>query len=402
MLSELWVFFFLLVIAIGLFTSHGIITAVGGMGFLVGLVSWFWNKVSLERVTYERELSSNRAFLGEEVYLSISLTNKKPIPLGWLTAQDDVPDAVQLVGTSLSTSGKPETHTLVHSTSVAGYERVRWSYTVKPRRRGYFRFGPVSLRSGDLFGLFSSHRRDPFRDSLLVYPKIVPMEEMVLPPVRPFGETKGGLTIIEDTTRPAGVRDYRFDDPMKRIDWKATARHQELQIKMYEPSVSHVVVIILSVDTVPYHWGGYFPVQLERAVTAAASTAVYAVDKGYMVGFFSNGTPILAERPMNIGPARNPQHLTIILEVLATVGPVTTGPMPEVMARQARRFPLGATLVLVAAAVSDKMSESMDYLVSEGHRLVLMYVGDEELPTLPTKVQVHDLSGYFKRLEDQS
>ncbi len=402
MLSEIWLLFFLVVVGVGLSTGQGVITAVGGMGFLVGGVSWLWNRVSLEGVIYERTLSSQRAFLGEEITLSIAITNKKPVPLGWLKAEDDIPDAVQLVGGKLVPSGKPATHALAHSTSMAWYERVHWSYKLRPRSRGYYRIGPVSINSGDLFGLFNSQRREDKQVSLLVYPKVVPIDELLLPPARPLGDVKGSLRILEDLTRPMGVRDYLPGDPMKKVDWKATARHQSLQVRVFEPSVSHVAVVMLNVDTAPHLLGGYFPEQLERVVTAAASIASYAVDQGYMVGLFSNGTPILAERPLNIPPARNPHQLTAILEALATVGPITSGQMADVLARYAGRFPLGATLALVTATISEKLTESIDYLSREGHKLVVLYTGDETPPQIPARIALYEIGEYFAALESQN
>ncbi len=401
MFSEAWILLFLVLVGIGLFTGQGIVTALGGMGFLVGGISWLWNRVSLDRVTYERSLSSRRLFIGEEVTLSVSITNRKPIPLGWLRVEDDIPDALELRDAKLTPTPRPKTQALVHSTSIAWYERVHWRYTLSSKQRGFYRIGPATLKSGDLFGLFTSDREDAHQDYILVYPRVVPLEELVLPPVRPLGEVRGGLRIFEDPTRPAGVRDYRPGDPLKRVDWKATARHQSLQVRVFEPTVTHTLVVVLNADTVANIWEGYISEYLERAVTAAASVASYAFDNHYTVGLFSNGTPLLAERPMNIPPAGDLNQLTLMLEALATAGPVTTGAMAEVLAQHAHRFPLGATLVLVTAILPEELEETIDYLVRYGYRLVVLYVGDEEPPQLPEKVALYELGHYFASQESK-
>ena len=401
MFSEVWILLFLLLMGIGLFSGQGIVIALGVMGFLVGGISWLWNRVSLDRVSYQRTLSSNRVFLGEEVTLSVSITNKKPVPLGWLRAEDDIPDLLELDNVNLAPTSRARTKALVHSTSIAWYERVNWRYRLSTKQRGFYRIGPVKLSSGDLFGFFTSNRQEEHQDYLLVYPKVVPLEELLLPQARPLGETKGGLRIFEDFTRSVGIRDYTPGDPLKKVDWKATARLQSLQVKVFEPTVTHTLVVALNASTTSYVWEGYFPDFLERAVTAAASVANYAVDNRYSVGLFSNGVPLLAERPMNVAPNRDPKQLNFILEALATVGPLTSGAMEDALAQHARRFPRGATLVLVTAMLKEELVETIDYLIKCGHRLVVLYVGDDEPPQLPEKATLYELGHYFASVEWQ-
>ena len=61
------------------------------------------------------------------------------------------------------------------------YERVTHTYRLRTLRRGYFPFGPVTLRSGDIFGLFTTQAALEVADHLLVYPRVVPMAHLGLP-----------------------------------------------------------------------------------------------------------------------------------------------------------------------------------------------------------------------------
>jgi uncharacterized protein (DUF58 family) len=175
------------------------------MGLLVAGISWLWNKVSLEEVTYERTISQPRVFIGEETTMSISVINRKPVPLGRLEIWDELPEDVQVVDADITSSANPNSNVLFHSTSMSWYERITWDYKIKSDARGYYRIGPVKMASGDLFGFFNSESRPIVRDYLLVYPKIVPLPEMGLPAVRPLGETRGGIAIFDDPSRPSGI-----------------------------------------------------------------------------------------------------------------------------------------------------------------------------------------------------
>ena len=399
MWHELWVLIFVALIAIGIFTGEGLLIGFSVMGLLVVGTARLWNRVSLENVTYEREFSQRRVFIGEKTTLSITLTNRKPLPLGRVRVEDEIPASMELTDAHVVGSPNPEGKTLMHSASMSWYERIRWTYEFQCSRRGFFRIGPSILRSGDLFGFFSSEEIARDRDYVLVYPRIVSLPEIGMPSARPLGETRGGIRIFEDISRPMGLRDYQMGDPLKTVDWKATARMQELQVRTYEPSSSMAVILAVAVDTMEHTWEGYSAIHLERIITAAASLAVYASERQYSLGLFSNGTPVLADRPMKIAPSQSPDQLTIILEALASIRPLPMGSIAGQLGHQWRSFPLGATIVVVLSLVADELPQILDNMRAHGYKLVVVYVGDKPCPPMPEAVLLHEIGDAFEGLE---
>ena len=120
-----------------------------------------------------------------------------------------------------------------------------------------------------------------------------------------------GSRIFEDPARPSGIREYRQGDPLKIVDWMATARLQSLHVRSFEPTSTTTVMLVVAVETMSRRWEGYSRVFLNRVVTAAASVASYSAERGYVLGLFSNGSPILADRPMKVPPSRSPEQLNI-------------------------------------------------------------------------------------------
>ena len=196
-----------------------------------------------------------------------------------------------------------------------------------------------------------------------------------------------------------GLRDYQTGDPLKTVDWKATARMRELQVRTYEPSSSVTVVLAVAVDTMAHTWEGYSAIHLERIITAAASLAVYASERQYSLGLFSNGTPVLADRPMKISPSQSPDQLTIILEALASVRPLPMGSIASQLGQQWRRFPLGATVVVVVSLVSEDLPLILDNMRAHGYKIVVVYVGDDPCPQMPHGILLHEIGNSFENLE---
>jgi uncharacterized protein (DUF58 family) len=286
-----------------------------------------------------------------------------------------------------------------HSTSISWYEKTRWDYRISGSERGYFRIGPATLTSGDIFGLFQNVRQDKSRDYLLVYPNVVDLPSIGLPEARPLGDTEGGIRMFQDPSRPSGIRDYQRGDPMKTIDWKATAKMGDLKVRTFEPSSSQTIVLLVAVETTLRFWEGYSAVNLERVITAAASVASYVSEKRYSLGMFSNGTPILADRPMKIPPTGSEEQLTIILEALATIRPLPMGSMPVNLSENIGKFPIGATLVITAALITDEFVEVIRRLLQSGHKIVILYVADGNCPAMPEGVTLYEIGQYFQRME---
>ncbi len=395
--QDFWVLLFAVLILVGVFAGKAAVLAFGVMGLSVAGIALMWNKVALEQVAYERRFSRQRVFIDEEITITMTLANRKPVPLGRIKIEDEIPDGIEIEEADLIAG--PNVQTLRLYTSVAWYERIRWSYRVKGRRRGLFYIGPARMESGDLFGFFASRRTASGQDYILVYPRLVPLDELGLPASRPLGEVRGGMTIFPDPSRPAGVREYQRGDPLKLIDWKASAKAQRLQARTFDPSSSNTVVLVVAIETTERSWEGYSPTNLERVITAAASVAAYAAEHQYSLGLFSNGAAILSDRPMSVAPSRSADQLTMILEALATIRPLAMGTMAPQLAEHARSLPLGATLVVVASLMPPELADTISTLLRRGHGIVILNAGDDEFTGLPAGVPLHNVGRYLQGLE---
>ena len=394
-----WIVLFIALVLIGIFSGKGMAIGLASMGLLVAGIAWLWNKLTLEELDYTRVIPQNRVFRGEKVHFSIEISNRKPIPLPRLDINDDIPDALNIEGGDVGYSPIPNSTRMRHSTSISWYEKTRWDYRISGSERGYFRIGPVTLTSGDIFGLFQNVRQDKSRDYLLVYPNVVDLPSIGLPEARPLGDTEGGIRMFQDPSRPSGIRDYQRGDPMKTIDWKATAKMGDLKVRTFESSSSQTIILLVAIETRLRFWEGHSAVNLERVITAAASVASYVSDKRYSLGMFSNGTPILADRPMKIPPTRSEEQLTVILEALATIRPLPMGAMPVNLSENIGKFPIGATLVITAALITDEFVEVIRRLLQSGHKIVVLYVADGNCHEMPEGVILYEIGQYFQRME---
>jgi uncharacterized protein (DUF58 family) len=399
LLRQLWLPVAILVALVGIGIREPAVAAVGMLLLLTGGVAHTWNRLALERVEFRRSFSGKRAFAGESIEVTYSVVNRKPLPLPWLEIRENAPAALPAEDVHTSPSATPGAVSISRSTSLAWYERVVWKHRFRCPTRGHFRFGPALLHTGDLFGFYDTSREVTHHDYVTVLPRLYDLEALGLPTRRPFGEERGGSRIFEDPSRLVGIRDYRAGDPLKRIEWKATARRGALQSRVYDPSASLHLLVALNVSTLEFAWEGYIPVVLERSISLAGSVARWAHEHRYATGLLANSSYPGADRAMVIPAGRDPDQLTRILEALAMVSPFTIAPLEDVLEEQARRLPLGATVVLVTALVTERLTATLYRLAERGYPLAVIWSADEPPPAAWASLNVHNLGPRLQELE---
>ena len=385
----------LLILGVGALLRQPAMMALGAFLGTVGVVAWAWNGVILRGVEYRRTLSETRAFVGETVTLTLALTNRKWVPVAWLRLEDSFPEAMKPTGVALSPASQPGRATLTRVTALGPFETVRWSFTLPCHQRGYYFFGPAFLVAGDVFGLFERHGTVPEQTRLIVYPRVEPLEALGFPTKDPFGLRRAPRSLFEDPTRPAGVRPYHPEDPLRRVHWKVTARTQALHVRVWEPTETHQVALFLNTATFARYWEGINPEQLERAISVAASIAMHVWEAGHPVGLIANASVPRSDQPVHVPAGRRPDHMRRILEALAAVTGFATTPIERLLAQEAPRLPWGCTLILVTAVVTQPVVTTLLRLQQAGRRVVLVSLDEQWQPdeALRSRIEVYTLEG---------
>lgn len=385
MFNESWIRFAILMIFFGVILHSNPLIVLAVLLLTIIPMAWAWNRVSLWRVSYDRQLSENRVFVGETVDLGVRVGNRKILPLAWIKIDDQFPSILTPNNKELTPSHIPLTGYLSQHATLGAFERARWNYQLPCQHRGYFILGPARMKSGDLFGLFERERVSPRTDRLIVYPRVLPMEEWGLPPKDPLGDIKARVQFLNDPTRPRGVREYRPDDAPKHIHWRATARTGELQVKMYDPTITYQWVLFVNVATFAQAWQGVNPELLERVISLAASIANFGAEHKYAVGMIANGTWPESDQRLKILPSRDPDHLRHILEALAAVTSFVTTPIEALLRTESPKLPWGATLVMITGVVTNELVAQMLQLRSVGRKLALLTL--DEVWTPPEELE---------------
>lgn len=365
-----------LVILLSALLRQNTLLLVGVMLALVGGASHVWAHYCLHGVTYQRRFSRSNLFFGEECDLFMEVVNAKPLPLAWLITVDEIPSELQLVSGDVFRTGDPRRRILVNTVSLRWYERVTRRYRLRATQRGVWSFGPVQLSSGDIFGFSIRRRVVEERQTVVVYPKVVAVAALGLPPMYPFGDERTPQRLLDDPLRLVGSREYVPGDSYRHIHWKATARRQVLQTKLFEPSANRPLAIFLDVRTAHFINEGIDPMLLEFGISVAASVAHWGWQQRLPIGLFTNSVVAASRERIRLVPRSAPGQLHEVLELLARTEEDGRWALNSVVRLEVPTLPYGSTVVVITPLLPEVLLETVLDLAQRQYSVTLILLGN--------------------------
>ncbi|MCC6456753.1 MAG: DUF58 domain-containing protein [Caldilineaceae bacterium] len=376
-MSNFWWFVIGMLALVSILLRNNLLFLLSLFMLLVGGVALLWTRTCLTAVSYRRRIGAHYLFYGEETDLAIEVINAKPLPLAWLRAEDEMPAKLELDATPLATSHLTGRARLVNLMSLRWYERVTRRYRLRGARRGVWRFGPVEIISGDIFGFGVKREVVENVETVVVYPKLVPLTVLGLPALRPFGDLHMPRRLSEDPLRLTGAREYVIGDSFRHIHWKATAHRQALQTKVFEPSATLPLSIFLNINTFEQRYEGIDTELQEYAICAAASIARWTWENGHPVGLYVNSIAQPGAQRISIRPSSEPDQLLQILEALAQVVNQGRWPIETILQTEAQHLPYGASVVVVTATANAQLRHTCMELRRREMGVTLVTLGEK-------------------------
>jgi uncharacterized protein (DUF58 family) len=340
------------------------------------VLSFLWTWGSIHWLKLERQTRSRRSQVGKVAEERFTVRNTGFFPKLWLEVRDhsDLPG-----------------HYASQVVSALGSFRQRgWTVKTVCRRRGRFILGPITLTSGDPFGLFKMQRHLSLTSTMIIYPATIELPLFA----QPLGQLPGGEAMRRRThyvtTNVAGVREYAPGDSFNRIHWPSTARTGRLIVKEFELDPTADIWLFLDMqrevqagsawETVPIREGPALlwkerprleldPTTEEYGVTIAASLASHFIRLDRAVGLVAYGQ----HREMAQAD-RGDRQLTKLLEILAVIRARGRMPIGDVVAVEASRFSRDTTAVVVTPSTDEGLADVLRSLGRRGIRVIIVLI----------------------------
>jgi len=186
-------------------------------------------------------------------------------------------------------------------------------YQIFFSRRGKYIIGPVHIRHHSQSMVKETRMKIDSLKEVIIVPQPEKVTTYSLPPS--FLTSIGGLfrsKLVGDGVDFTGVREYRVGDPMRRVNWKSTAKYHQLYSNEFEINRASNIIIVLDLTEESTEIA-------DASVRAALGLAEYLINNRTKVGVITLGKYI------NYIPAKSGRrHLIEISQHLTNVDTVTS------------------------------------------------------------------------------
>ncbi|MCP4220715.1 MAG: DUF58 domain-containing protein [bacterium] len=352
----------------------------------------------------QRTLSAVEIALGDHVDAFLTIHNDKALSAFQLFWKDHIHKDLDLEGTACFFQ------------TLGPNRKTDFKYRLHSTRRGFFNVGPVVIESGGFFGIVRRFLVSRPVEFITVFPRIVSISKALPQGQRPVHQVPRRRSIFEDPSRFMGMREYRPGDSLRRIHWRATARSQKIQVKLFEPTVLSGILLAVDMGLESYprtreHPGEIDPL-LEKSVTAAASLAEYILAEDQRAGLLSNGGDAAAAysedwqggsfhrldealektslsetpnvfRPVEVTPSKGRRQYEQLLTALARLTPGESITLPQLLQRELPRLPRSMVLAVVTPNLDGELTAALQSLKRSGIDTAVIWICEPEDDSTP-------------------
>src|SRR5439155_9354259 len=271
-----------------------------------------WSRLAWKNVEVSAKFRPARAFLSEQVMLHVRVTNGKPIPIPLVRLTIWLPEGLHPHG------GRDyPLRGFSRKFSMSGRSVAEFDFPVRVRRRGEYWIERLQIGITDPFDLAPLQRELPAETVLLVMPEPRIDIPMSIRRRLPFGRPSRAPRLFEERERFAGVRPYEPGDPLNRIHWKLTGHSGGLQTKLFEPTRTAEVLLVLDLAAGEPFWDSIFPEIAEDTIGWASFLARQAIGSGWRVGMIANTHLTKGRGPLRVPSSSAPGHEATLFAALS-------------------------------------------------------------------------------------
>ena len=309
---------------------------------------------------------------GDANNVPISITNHYSLKM-YCTVIDELPMQFQERDFSINTA-------------IAANQKEQLTYSVRPTERGEYVFGALHIYACSKIGF--AMRRFSFGESQMVktYPSFLQLKKYDLISLNQsslqFGIKK--IRRIGNSFEFEQIKDYVQGDNIKDVNWKATAKRNQLMVNQFQDEKSQQVYSIIDkgrVMKMPFDNLSL----LDYAINAALVISSVVVRKHDKAGVFS-----FSRKPENfvVAERRNAQ-MSLIQESLYNINTdYSESDFGNLYGHIKRKITTRSLLLLYTNFGSlDAVHRQMNYLraINKSHMLVVVFFKNTELESLKTQ-----------------
>ncbi len=263
------------------------------LAILVFVELEYYQRHALDDLQLNVRFSKSVANYDEVIEVIETAQNNKKLPLPFLILKFETPTSLRFMDMSnISVSDMLYREDML---TMKPFSRHTRKIKARCTKRGYYTFSRVNISTSDILLVLKLNREFENSATLTVLPERVKSDTLRTLMSVTYSETVRRRTLLTDPFSFAGIREYMPGDPMKTINWAATARSADFMVNQNASTACRRVTVVLNLDT-------YNPKRsrslLEYSISLAYSYICELEEMNIRSSLITNGLDILSGSPV--------------------------------------------------------------------------------------------------------
>jgi uncharacterized protein (DUF58 family) len=343
--------------------------------------SALYKKGIFEKIYITRSFDNTGVFPGDKVVYELAIENRKFLPLTWLSVDEKLYSGLEFEINTKTQKLNEDAYIHNSMLSLLPYQKVVRRYNMKAVKRGFYQLKHLAMTSTNMLGTEEYSIEKEVSASIAVYPQIRDIRGALVPANTTQGDFSVRRWIIEDPMVINGVRSYSGNDSLKSINWKATAKNQQLLVNKYDFTADKRIMIILNLDRQEYSLKREDIHTIEVAIEVCASIASMMHETGIPVGFATNAHTLGPVETNVLDPDTGDNHMIAILESLAKLSYFKKYKSRELLKLLVASFSWGTEVIVVTPEISEELIEDLQSLNNIKTTLISLSISNIDVPS---------------------
>ena len=251
------------------------------------IIRTLYRRSGLRKLDVQVSFSKPRATEGASLVLTTVLTNSMWLPLPWVSVKLKV--SRHLLFADMENAQVTDFFYRNDLYNILMRQRITRRLSFVCGKRGYYPIPAVDLAAWDILMESKSAAIVGCNAHLTVYPATLPAAEVEDICVQIYGQMKARNIMYPDPFSFRGIREYSTHDPLKAVNFKASAKAQELMVNLWEHTNARQVILMYNLQRYSI-W--HNEVLDEYSIKLVASLAEKLTSENVPVRFITNGLSI--------------------------------------------------------------------------------------------------------------
>ncbi|MCL1859906.1 MAG: DUF58 domain-containing protein [Oscillospiraceae bacterium] len=284
-----------------IFITFGVILMV------IFIQRFIYIKFAFKNLRFDYYFSQTEVKENDIFYITEIIENKKYLPLPAVST-------ILEIGAGLAFANGEEEIIEQKSVycfyTVGMYKKITRTWRVKAIMRGRFNMSSITVHVRDIFGLVKISKDFECDTSVLILPAAYDINKRI----NSLNLTGGYKTVtagyFSNPFEILKIMPYTYNEPLNKINWKASAKNQVLMVNYEQPAISEKITVILDASEKYY---------LEKNIKICATLKKLLTEENE-INFISNGimpenyfNPLLKfNKKNNINNFENTENINLI------------------------------------------------------------------------------------------